>query len=293
MSRVPYLLIATAAFLWAIGGTYASKLIEQGASPLELTEARAWIAVFGIGLIAWVRRRHRRPVVGGLKKAVPLLVLFGIFLALANLTYYLAIARLPVAVAIVIQYTAPGLVVLWKALVDQQRPSIKITAALLLALGGVVLLSGVLTLSRAQLTFDAVGLAAAVASSLTFAAYVLTGEKVGERMAPELGMFYGFVVAGGLWLLVQALRGSPDTLLNRDLWPAILFLGIVTTVIPFTLFLIGLSKVKASAAGIISTLEPVSASLLAFVFLHQGLTIVQLTGAIAVIIGIGVVQSNN
>src|SRR3990170_2922747 len=104
MSRVPYIAIATAAFLWAVGGAYASRLIDRGASPVELTEARAWIAVVGIGLIAWARRRHRRPIVGGLKNAVPLLVMFGISLALANLTYYLAIARLPVAVAIVIQY---------------------------------------------------------------------------------------------------------------------------------------------------------------------------------------------
>ncbi|HVF12508.1 MAG TPA: EamA family transporter, partial [Actinomycetota bacterium] len=186
MSRVPYLLIATAAFLWAVGGTYASKLIDQGASPLELTEARAWIAVVGIGLIAWARRRDRRPIDGGVSRTAPLLLMFGISLALANLTYYLAIARLPVAVAIVIQYTAPGLVVLWKALVDRQKPTSKIVAALLLALVGVVLLSGVLTLSRDQLALDAAGLVAAVASSVTFAAYVLTGEKVGERMAPEL-----------------------------------------------------------------------------------------------------------
>lgn len=292
MSRVPYLLIATAAFLWAVGGTYASRLIDRGASPVELTEARAWIAVAGIGLIAWTRR-DRRSIDGGLTRAIPLLLMFGIFLALANLTYYLAIARLPVAVAIVIQYTAPGLIVLWKALVDRQKPTSKIVAALLLALVGVVLLSGVLTLTREQLALDAVGLVAAVASSGTFAAYVLTGEKVGERMAPELGMFFGFVVAGVLWLLVQAFRGVPDTLLNRDLWPAILFLGIVTTVIPFTLFLIGLSRVKASAAGIISTLEPVSASILALVFLGQRLTTYQLAGAMAAVIGIGVVQSNN
>src|SRR5438093_270041 len=120
MRRIGYLAVALAAMLWAFGGTYARVLIDRGASAREITEARAWIAALGIGIILAARKGRRLPTGDRVPRA--LFVLFGLSIAAANFFYYSAIAALPVAVAIVIQYTAPGLVVLWLAFVRRQRP---------------------------------------------------------------------------------------------------------------------------------------------------------------------------
>src|ERR1043165_8009517 len=119
------LAVAAAAVLWAASGTYARTLIDRGASPLEISEARAWIAFVVLGaFVLW--RRRRDPVVRSALSARvhPAIVAgFGLSIAGANYFYYSAIGRLPVAVAIVIQYTAPALVVLWLALIEKRRTS--------------------------------------------------------------------------------------------------------------------------------------------------------------------------
>lgn len=287
--RLGYLAVAAAAVLWAVGGTFARTLMDRGASPVELTEARAWIALVGVGAIVAVRGRggpRGEPV------SARLTVAFGLSLAAANFTYYLAISLLPVAVAIVVQYTAPGLVVLWKAAAEKQRPSRRVVAALLLALAGVALLAEIHRVPLGRTAgISALGMAAAMASALSFAAYVLMGERVGRAVGPERAVFYGFMVASLFWMAVQGIRGRPDTLLDVSFLPGILFLGVFATILPFLLFLRGLDLVKASAAGIISTLEPVSAAVLAYVWLGQALTLLQITGAASVVVAIAVVQS--
>lgn len=286
--RLGYLAVAAAAVLWAVGGTFARTLMDRGASPVELTEARAWIALVGVGAIVAVRGRggpRGEPV------SARLTVAFGLSLAAANFTYYLAISLLPVAVAIVVQYTAPGLVVLWKAAAEKQRPSRRVVTALLLALAGVGLLSEIHRIPAGGLRIDPLGLAAAVASALAFAAYVLMGERVGRAVGPERAVFYGFIVASLFWMAVQGIRGRPETLLDASFLPGILFLGVFATILPFLLFLRGLDLVRASAAGIVSTLEPVSAAVLAYVWLGQALTPLQITGAASVVVAIAVVQS--
>ena len=291
MRRTGYVCVALAAILWAIGGNYASTIIDRGASVPELTAARAWIAMVGTGLIFLARRRRLTPPHGPFP--LKLVVLFGLSLTAANLTYYLAIARLPVAIAIIVQYTAPGLVVLWKAVGEGSKPSRRVASALLMASVGIVLLSEVhQVVGGTGLRLDTLGLLAAAASALTFASYVLTGERLGKRLPTEQAVFSGFVVASVVWAVVQAFSGRPDTLLDPSFIPGILFLGIVTTIAPFMLFLYGLKLISASPAGIISTLEPVAAALLAYLWLGQDLTWLQWIGAGAVVVGIGIVQSD-
>ncbi len=290
--RLGLLAVSAAAVLWAFGGTYARKLIDRGASPLEITEARAWIAFLVLGVFILVRNRARGARAARERAPAWIVVLFGLSIAAANYFYYSSVASLPVAVAIVIQYTAPGLVVLWMAFAARHRPTRRIVAALLAALVGVALLSELpAALSGGDTTLAAKGVAAAVASAFAFASYILTGEHVERAAGPEGALVRGFGVAGVMWIIVQAIRGRPDTLLDGSLLPGVILLGIVATVIPFSLFLWGLARIGPSRAGIVSTLEPLSAAVLAYLWLNQSLGGWQIAGAALVVIGIAVVQS--
>jgi drug/metabolite transporter (DMT)-like permease len=134
------------------------------------------------------------------------------------------------------------------------------------------------------------GLAAAAGASLAFAAYMVTGERLGQALGAERAVFRGFVVASVFWTAAQAVRGRPDTLLDLNLLPAIAFLGIFTTLVPFPLFVWGLQRVEAARAGIVSTLEPLTAAVIAFVWLGQTLSPLQILGGLLVMAGIAVVQ---
>ena len=290
--RLGLLAVSAAAVLWAFGGKYARKLIDRGASPLEITEARAWIAFLVLGVFVLVRNRTR----GARGRAEPasawIVVLFGLSIAAANYFYYSSVASLPVAVAIVIQYTAPGLVVLWMAFAARRPPSRRLVGALIAALVGVALLAELpAVLSGSETSLAGRGVAAAIASAFAFASYILTGVHVERAAGPEGALVRGFGVAGAMWIVVQAIRGRPDTLLDGSLLPGVILLGIVATVIPFSLFLWGLARIGPSRAGIVSTLEPLSAAVLAYLWLDQSLGAVQIAGAALVVIGIAVVQS--
>jgi drug/metabolite transporter, DME family len=291
--RLGYLAVAAAAILWAIGGTFARTLLDRGASAVELTAARAWITVLGVGTFVVLRRRGWPWAELRQWRSIAILVGFGLALAAANFTYYAAIALLPVAVAIVIQYTAPAMVVAWKSIVERQRPSRRVLIALVLASAGVLLISEVVSVvMTGQSRLSAVGIVLGLVSAVAFSAYVLFGENVGRLIGSERAVLAGFVIAGTFWLVVQIVRGRPQTLLDSSFWPGIVFLGVVTTIAPFMLFLWGLGVVSASPAGIISTLEPVSGALLAYLWLGQALSMSQIVGAVAVIVGIALLQSD-
>jgi DME family drug/metabolite transporter len=290
-SKLGYAAVALAGFLWAVGGTFARTVLDRGASAVELTEARAWITAVGIGSFLFLRRRslsweplRRWPVVSAV-------VAFGLVLATANFTYYVAIAALPVAIAIVIQYTAPAIVVVWKALIGREPPSRRMLLALGLASIGVILISEAYKrLTGGSGNLSAVGVTVAVISAFGFAGALLLGEFLSETLGSASSVFGGFLVSSLFWATLQLFRGRPDTLLNPDFWPAILFLGVVTTIAPFSLFVWGLGKIGASAAGITSTLEPVGGAVLAYVWLGQSLSVVQILGGAAVVLGVALLQ---
>ena len=286
--RIGYLAVSIAAVLWAVGGAFASYLIDDGASFVELTEARAWITALVLTVVLFLRRDRRRPIESVGRVWV---VVFGLSIAAANLTYYASLSRLPVAIAITVQYTAPGLVVLWTAVAERKRPATRVLVALAGAMIGVALLAELpVVLSEGELRLDAVGLLTAGASAVAFAVYMLTGERVGRTIGAQHAVLRGFVVASVLWLVVQVLRGRPDTLLDSRFATGILFLAFATTIAPFLLFVWGLERIRATDAGIVSTLEPLTAALIAFVWLDQSLSGWQLAGAALVLVGIGVVQ---
>jgi drug/metabolite transporter, DME family len=290
--RLGFLAVSAAAILWAFGGTYARRLIDDGASALEITEARAWIAFLALGAWTWWQSRDRSKPAHREHCPGWIVVLFGLSIAAANYFYYSAVASLPVAVAIVIQYTAPALVVLWFAFADRRAPSSRVILALAAAIAGVALLSELPdVLSGEGTSLAPRGVPAAIASAFAFASYIVTGEKVERAVGPVGALARGFGVASVLWIVIQATRGKPETLLDTSLLPGVLVLAVVATIIPFSLFLWGLARIGPSRAGIVSTLEPLSAAVLAYVWLDQSLGALQIAGAALVVVGIAVVQS--
>jgi drug/metabolite transporter (DMT)-like permease len=283
--RSGYAAIAVAALLWAAGGAVARHVIHEGASLVELTEARAWVSALVLGGMLWLRREPRA------KSPLALVVVFGLAIAAANFFYYASLSRLPVAVAITVQYTAPAIVVVWMAVVERSRPSNAVIAAVISAVAGVALLAELPSvLTQGHLRLSAAGVGFAIAAALAFVGYMLTGTRLARTIGARVAVARGFVVASVLWLVVQALRGRPHTLTQVRFLPWIAFLAIATTVVPFVLFAWGLERVPASNAAIVATLEPLTAAVIAFVWLGEHLTVLQIVGALMVLFGVGVVQ---
>lgn len=269
--------VIAAAALWAIAATVARDLFEAGVEPLELAAARSVIAAIGLSLVirSWGRSERPRPL---------LVVALGLAIALVNATYYIAIDHLAVAVAIVLQYTAPAMLVGWLALRSRSAPPRPVVVALAGTLVGVVLASEVAGGDVANL--DLVGVGAGLGSAAFFAIYTLLSERAGEAYGIVGAVRRAFTAASGFWICLQLARGWPAELFEAANAWRVVFVGVAGTLAPFWLYLYGVGQIKAERASIVATSEPVLAALAAWLLLGQTLSPLQVTGGLLVLAAI-------
>lgn len=270
-----------AAALWSVAAVTARHLFDRGVDPLELAEARSFIAAACLALIPAARRKKT----GGSALAV---ISLGLSIALVNAVYYSAIARLDVAVALVLQYTAPALVVGWVALQKRRAPTADVATALVVTFAGVVLVSGVIGADVGPT--PAAGIAFGLAASVLFAAYTLLSERAGEAYGVLGALLRGFCAAAVMWTVFQANRGWPAELFTSENVGAVIFVGIAGTFMPFILFLWGVQQVRAERAAIAATSEPILAGVIAWLWLGQALTPLQLVGGGLILGGVVALQ---
>ena len=279
--------VALAAALWALGAAVASSLFDDGVKPLELAEARSVVSALGLALIPVAWRRPVSPPEPAVRRS---LVALGACIGLVNAVYYVAIERLPVAVALVLQYTAPAMVVIWTALRLRAKPRNDVLFAVALALAGVALVSGLLGAKIGSA--DGLGVVMGLASAILFATYTLVGESVISSYGPLGAMFRAFSIAGAGWITWQAFNGWPAELFEPANLPRVLLVGVMATLVPFFLYLWGVERVRAERAAIAATLEPVLGAVVAWLLLDQSLGILQVTGGALVIVAVILIQTS-
>ena len=108
---IGYAMVISAALLFALNGTVSKVVLQSGISSLELTQVRATGAFLGFALVlAFTRRESLRLT----RREVPYLIVFGIAgVALVQWLYFVSIGRLPIGIALLIEYIAPILIALW------------------------------------------------------------------------------------------------------------------------------------------------------------------------------------
>lgn len=270
-----------AAALWSVAAVAARDLFDRGVDPLELAEARSFIAAFCLALIPSARRRST----GG---SAPAVIALGLSIALVNAAYYSAIARLDVAVALVLQYTAPALVVGWVAIGKRKLPAPEVLVALVVTFAGVVFVSGLVGADVGPM--NGAGVAFGLVSSVLFATYTLVSERAGAAYGVLGALLRGFCAAAVMWTLFQLPRGWPAELFSTENLPAVIFVGIAGTFLPFIFFLWGVQQVRAERAAIAATSEPVLAAVVAWFWLGQVLTPGQLIGGALILGGVVALQ---
>ena len=273
-----------AAACWAASAVIATGAFERGMSPERLAESRVITSLVPLAAYLLVARRDLlRPP----RAALVALVAFGACLVAVNFAYYLAIARVPVGVAIALQYTAPVLILATTAVLTRRSPHKRVWLAGGLTLAGAALVSGAVA-GGGSTKLDGIGLAAGIGAAVTYAGYLVTAEESGKRGAhPVTTLFIGFVVAAVIWAVILPIWDWPFELLQdpQIAW-RVLAVGLVGTLLPFALTIAALRWITSALAGIATTTEPVLAAALAWLFLGQALSVPQLIGGGLVVAGV-------
>ncbi len=272
-----------AAACWAANAVIAAGAFELGISPEELAEARVFVALVPLTAVLLA---FRRDLMWPHARASAPLLIFGACIVAVNFAYYVAIERVPVGVAISLQYTAPVLVLAGAAIFGRRLPPRSVWVAAGLSLAGATLVSGALT--GAIATLDGLGLLAGFASALTFAGYLVAAEIAGRRGThPVTTLFIGFMVAGAIWTVILPVWDWPFELLAKPnvAW-RVVAVGLLGTLVPFALTVAALRWISSALAGIATTAEPVLAAALAWWLLSQALSGPQLVGGGLVVAGV-------
>ncbi|MFI7316613.1 EamA family transporter [Streptomyces venezuelae] len=276
-------------------GVAAKPLIEAGLDPLHVV----WLRVAGAALVmlpvAW---RHR----GLLRSRPALLAGFGL-LAVAGVQacYFAALSRIPVGVALLIEYLAPALVLGWVRFV-QRRPVTRAAAlGVVLAVGGLACVVEV----WAGLSFDAVGLLLALGAACCQVGYFVLsdqGSDAGDDAPDPLGVIaYGLLV-GTLVLTVVARPWGMDWSVlaaEADLdgsavpaWVLLAWIVLIATVVAYVTGVLSVRRLSPQVAGVVACLEAVIATALAWVVLGEHLSAPQVVGGAVVLVGAFIAQSS-
>ena len=205
-----------------------------------------------------------------------------------QLVYYEAIQRIPIGVALVIEYTAPLLILAFWRLRGRH-------VGLGLWLAGVLTLAGcyfVVGAYDAQLReVNALGAFLAGVDAVILAAYFLLAERLVRRYTSWALLCVGFGAAAIAWSIARPPWTLPWSSLGSEIGWYVVGVVFIATVIPY-LFSVGAVRlIPAARVGLTSTAEPVIAAIAAWLLIGQSLEALQVLGGVIVIAGILVAQS--
>jgi len=289
---------ATGATLWAVNGTVSKVILASGIDAQRLSQVRSTGAFAGLALVVGLTRPAALRVRA---RDLPFLAFFGIVgLAFVQWFYFIAIHRLQIAVALLIQYPPPLLVALWARFVYREHVRRRIWVALVLALGGLSLVLD----AWHGVTLDTLGVVASVVASVTYALYLLLAERALVRRDPVSLLTWGFLFAALFWAVARpwwtfpfdraaasvSLLGRLDGL-HLPVWVLMASVIVLGTIVPFTLVVAALRHLRATRVGIVAMVEPVVATVVAYVWLAESLGVAQVVGGAIVLTAIGLAQT--
>lgn len=274
-----YALVAVAAMLWGTGGITAKAIFAHtSVSPLTVGFFRLALSVPILLAVGWAFQGSRLFRIERLA-LVPLFVMVGLSMAAYQVFYYSAVYRAGVVVATLVTLClAPILVALISSCVLSERLTSSIAIALVMAIAGTALLVGFPAQITAETGKILAGAALALGSALSYAVLTVVSRALANSSDPFQLIVLGF--GGGAVLLMPfAASGGLTFAYPSSAWLLLLYLGLIPTALAYVLFFTGMRWTSATVASIITLLEPLTATVLAWLIFNEKLGPFGLLGA--------------
>lgn len=285
-NRLGYVCVALAAMCWASGASASKFLFNSGVTPFQLVQLR--ITTAAVILFGWMLCRRRALLRIAAGDILYFLLLGTLGMAAINITYLYAISKLNVAAALILEYLAPALIALYSVVFQHERLSGWTLAAIAAALLGCYLVVGAYNLNILQMNLA--GILSGLGAAGAFAWWSIHGEYGMHRYNPWTVLFYALLVAAVEWNILHPPFEAFMHAYSPATWGWILFVAMVGAILPFGLYYEGISRIRATRASITSTLEPIMAGILSFVFLGEVMAPLQILGGVLVIGSIVLLQ---
>lgn len=273
-------LIILAGCFWGSMGIFVRKLGEEGFDPVQIVSIRVTLAALVFCLILFFKDRKGFRIA---KKDILLFLGLGFgSILFFTVCYFTAINLMSLSAAAILLYTSPIWIMLMSVLFFHEKLTGQKLLALVLAFGGCVLVSGI---SGGGVTLP--GLLVGLGSGIGYGLYSILGTVALRRYSPYTVTAYSFLfaAAGSFFICrpgemagIFASAAEPGKLLLFCVLTAL-----ITAVIPFLAYTLGLCSVEAGRAGILATIEPMVATLFGVLFFSEPLTMLSAAGILLIL----------
>lgn len=279
-SKLGIILIILAGCFWGSMGIFVRKLGTYGFSAIQIVSIRISLAalIFSLVLLIKDRRGVRISI-----KDIPLFLGLGFgSILFFTVCYFTAITMMSLSTAAILLYTSPVWIMLMSIFFFHEKLDRRKLIALLLAFGGCVLVSGI---SGEGMTVT--GLLIGLGSGIGYGLYSILGKIALRKYSSYTVTTYTFIfAAAGSWIISQPadMIGKFSVASDFGFLIVLCFLtALITAVIPFLSYTIGLESVEASKAGIIATIEPMVATLIGILVFSEKLTFMSGAGILLIL----------
>ena len=293
--RTGLLFALSSAFAFGLSGPLGKSLMEAGWSPTAAVTARLAGGAVAMAVFATMMNRNWvREALGHWKTVVA----YGVVpIAGAQLCFYNAVSHLSVGVALLIEYTAPVLVVGWLWATTRRRPTNLTLAGVVLAVAGIMLVLDVFS----DVHINLVGVAWALVAAVCAACYFMMSDEVSADPTEEGALnpitlaTAGLIVGAVAVALLGASRAMPMTFTANDTVVAgfttswivpVTAMALIPTAIAYTLGIMGVARLRPRFASLVGLSEVMFAVLAAWVLLGEALAPIQVVGAAVVLAGL-------
>ena len=294
--RTGYLFVIGSSLFWSTNGLTSRLMFDSGViAPRQLAAVRIYGAALLLSPLV-IRARPRLDRGEWLKVAA-----FGVFgVSLPQWLYFESIARIPVPIALVIVYTAPVLLTAYERVVHHRRLSGLVYAAIALAVVGVIL--AVTGGKGGAGALAIVGVILAIATTFAYAGQILVASVQPPQLHPMVRTGLGMMAGSLFWLVLSpiwqlpfgrastAIDLGPRISGSLPLWVPVLYVIVCGTAVPYALLVAGSPRIGAGASSVTGMIEPVAASVLAWVLLNQVLEGVQIVGIGVGLLGVSLAE---
>ncbi len=300
--RMGLLLAVGSAVAFGSSGPFAKALMGAGWSPTAAVVARLAGGALVMAAFATIVRPgwHREAV----RHAKAVVIYGAVPIAGAQLFYYNAVAHLSVGVALLLEYTAPLLVVGWVWATTRRNPSGLTLAGVALAISGIMLVLNVFSGAHINLVGVGWGLAAAVCAACYFVMSANVGDHAGEDegIDPVTLAAGGLVVGAAAVTLLGVTGVMPLTFTAGNAVVAgftvpwfvpVIALGVIATAVAYTLGIMGIARLRPRFASLVGLSEVLFAVLAAWVLLGEGMTATQAVGGAIVLAGLALARAGD
>ena len=283
---LPVVLVLAAAAMWGCIGIFVKYLNAKGMTSIQITTIRCLVNALLMLVLILATDKCKLKID---KKDIGWFLANGICsIYVFNTAYQASISLTSMSTAVALLYTSPVFVLLFSVIFFRERLTAVKGISALLSIIGSALVSGII----GGFVVNAAGIGLGLLSGLGYAFYSIFSTVILRKYHPFTNIFYTFLIAGVMGIFTCDIGVLSVILSDGNTLIVALFNGIVTGFLAYTCYTVGLSKMRASKAAVLASLEPVVATALSIIIYHDNPGVSGIIG-ICMVVGAIILQNVN